>query len=304
MCKKSKLVILVLGLSLMLSNTVSASTIEHAVDTAGLSGFIDLAYGDHTVNSGLATNFDVDKYKFSGVAGDSIRLVLSTTSGGLDPLIVLRDSTGTVLNTTTCNGNDVFGRGIRCSTVLDQVLSTTGTYVLNLTDSGSNEAGNYTMSLDLNPPVNNWTGFAYDTPLDEALGHLGDTDFLAFSGAAGSIIKLTLASLTGGLDPNLRIWDPLGNLVDTTSCNGNDVFGRGILCIVSPELNLTETGIYKIGLNDTGWNETGNYRLGVSCLFGDCPSAAPSAVPVPPALWLMGSGILGLGASFRRRIRA
>ncbi len=282
---------LALGLSGMLSNAVQASTVENAVDTAGLSGFIDLTYGDHTVNSGLSTNVEVDNYVFSGVAGDSIRLILSTTTNGLDPEIVLRDSTGSVLQTVTCIGG--FGR---CSTVLDQTLTSAGTYYINVSDINSDEAGNYTLHLDSYPPTNNWTGFAYDTPVDETLGHLGDMDFLAFNGVAGTGIQLTLASLTNGLDPNLEIWDPLGNLIDNVSCVGG--FGR---CAVSPELNLTETGIYKIGLNDTNWDEIGNYRLGVSCLYGACPSAAPSAVPLPPALWLFGSGLLGLGAIIRRR---
>ncbi len=295
MLKKYYLVIsalgLILGLSGALSNTVLASTIENAVDTAGLTGRISLAYGDHTINSGLGTNVEVDNYQFSGAVGDSLRLVLSTTTNGLDPQIILRDSTGTVLQTVSCIG----GYG-RCSTVLDQTLSSTGTYYLNVSDIGSDEAGNYSLHLDSYPPTNNWTGFAYDTPVDEALGHLGDMDFLAFNGVAGTGIQLTLASLTNGLDPNLEIWDPLGNLIDNVSCVGG--YGR---CAVSPELNLTETGIYKIGLNDTGWDETGNYRLGVSCLYGDCPSAAPSAVPLPPAVWLFGSGLLGLASIVRRR---
>jgi len=296
---------LVAGLSGGLSNTVLASTIENAVDTSVLTGRISLAYGDHTINSGLGTNVEVDNYQFSGVAGDSLRLVLSTTSGGLDPQIVLRDSTGVELQTTSCNGNttNIYRTPIRCSAVLDQTLSSTGTYYLNVSDIGANEAGNYSLHLDTYPPANNWTGFAYDTPVDEALGHLGDMDFLAFNGAAGTGIQLTLASSSPGLDPNLEIWDPLGNLIEATSCSGNtaNIYRSPILCSVSPTLNLTETGIYKIGLNDAGWNETGNYRLGLSCLYGVCPSAAPSAVPLPPAVWLFGSGLLGLASIVRRR---
>ncbi len=294
---------LLAGLSGVMPNTVLASTVENAVDTAILIGRIRLAYGDHTINSGLGTNVEVDNYQFSGVAGDSMRLVLSTTSGGLDPLIALRDSTGTVLQTVSCNGNaGSFGAATRCSVALDQTLSSTGTYFINVSDLGSNEAGNYSLHLDNYPPTNNWTGFAYDSPVDEALGHLGDMDFLAFNGAAGTGVQLTVASLTGGLDPNLEVWDPLGNLIGNVSCNGNaGSFGGATLCSVSPDFALTKTGIYKIGLNDVGWNETGNYRLGVSCLYGTCPSAAPSVVPLPSAVWLFGSGLLGLASIVRRR---
>lgn len=294
---------LVLGLSGMLSTAVHASTIENPVDTAGLTGFVNFSYGDHTVNSGLSTNVEVDNYVFSGVAGDSLRLVLSTSSSGLDLQAALRGPDGSILQSVSCNGNaGPYGAASRCSTVLDQTLSATGDYYINLSDVGANEAGNYTMSLDLNPPVNNWTGVAYDEALDEALGHLGDTDFIAFSGAAGSGVQITVASLSGGLDLNLEIWDPLGNLIENIACNGNSgPYGAASLCSVAPGLNLTETGIYKIGLADAGWNENGNYRLGVSCLYGACPSAAPSAVPLPPTLWLLGSGLLGLGAIIRRK---
>ncbi len=283
----------VFGLSLLVSAVTQASTIENAVDTAGLTGFVDIAYGDHTINSGLASNVEVDNYRFNGVAGDSLRLVLSTTSGGLDPEIVLRDPSGSILQSVSCNGS----YSSRCSTLMDQVLPSTGAYYLNISDINADEAGNYSLHLDTYPPENNWTGFAYDTPLDETLGHLGDMDFLAFKGTAGTGVQITVASLSGGLDPNLEIWDPVGNLIENVSCNGS----YSSICSVSPLLNLTETGIYKIGLADVNWDETGSYRLGVSCLYGACPSEAPSLVPLPPAVWLFGSGLLGLGAILRRK---
>ncbi len=289
----------VVGLSLLMSAVSQASTIENAVDTAGLTGFIDIAYGDHTINSGLASNVEVDSYRFNGTAGDSLRLVLSTTTNGLDPQIVLRGPTGEVLQTVSCDGYAGIGAR-RCATSLDQSLSSTGSYYLNVSDINADEAGDYSLHLDTYPPENNWTGFAYDTPLDETLGHLGDMDFLAFKGTAGTGVQITLASLTRGLDPNLEIWDPLGNLIESISCDGYAGIGART-CSLAPSMDLTETGIYKIGLADTYWDETGNYRLGVSCLYGACPSDAPSAVPVPAAVWLFGSGLLGLAARLRRR---
>jgi len=279
-----------LGLSMLLPGAASASIVESAIDTSGLTGFIDLAYGDHTINSGIAVGVDVDNYRFQGNAGDRIRLIVSGSSLGLDPKIVLRDESGTVLQTVSCNGNP-----FACSTNLDQTLSSTGTYFLSLSDVGSNESGNYTLSLYQYPPTDNWNGIAYDTPLSEQLGHLGDMDFLAFSGSAGTDVKISLASTTPGIDPLLEVWDPLGNLIESVSCSGNP-----FACSLAPELNLSETGIYRIGLSDVGWNEIGNYSIGVSCLFGDCPSAAPSPVPVPATIWLFGSGLAGLFVTTRR----
>jgi hypothetical protein len=278
----------------IMAQATFASTIENAIDTTGLTGFVGLSYGDHTVNSGISDVVEVDSYTFQGTAGDPLRIVLSTSSAGLDPEIVLRDPTGAILQTASCDGGSVS----RCSTNLDQALPSTGDYILNLSDIGANEIGNYTLHLDQYPPTNNWVGFAYDSPVLEDLGHLGDMDFLAFSGAAGTGVRVTTRTTDAGLDPQLEIWDPLGNLISDTFCDGGSVSR----CTTSVDLDLSLTGTYKLGLTDVGWNETGGYDLGVSCLFGACPTAAP-AVPLPPAVWLFGSGLLGLvGISRRKKV--
>jgi len=284
------------GLLAVLPGMAAASIIESAIDTSALSGRISLAYGDHTINSSIATGVEVDNYSFQGAAGDQIRMIISSSTFGFDPRIVLRDASGSILQTASCNGNPL--RAAQCSTSLDQTLSSTGLYFLNLSDIGANEAGNYILSLYQYPPANNWDGIAYDTPLFEQLGHRGDMDFLAFNGAAGTGVKISLASSTFGLDPRLEVWDPSGNLMEDTWCNGNPL--RATRCSVVPELTLPETGIYKIGLSDVGWDEIGGYSIGVSCLYGDCPSALPSAVPIPASIWMFGTGLVGLCLTARR----
>lgn len=284
------------GLLAVLPGMATASIIESAIDTAALSGRIGLTYGDHTINSNLATGVDDDNYSFQGTAGDQIRVIVSSSTSGFDPIVVLRDASGAIVQSASCNGNP-FG-AVQCTTNLDQTLSSTGLYFLNLSDIGANEAGNYNLSLYQYPPANNWDGIAYDTPLFEQLGHRGDMDFLAFNGAAGTGVKISLASSTLGLDPQLEVWDPSGNLIESTWCNGNP-FGA-VKCSVVPELDLSKTGTYKIGLSDFSWNETGGYGIGVSCIYGDCPSALPSAVPIPASIWMFGTGLVGLCLTARR----
>ena len=283
----------------IMAQAALASTIEHAVDTTGLTGFIGLSYGDHTINSGLANVVEVDSYTFQGTTGDPLRIVISTLSNGLDPQIVLRDPVGAPIQTTSCNGSSG-GFATRCSTNLDQVLPSSGLYTLNVSDINSDETGSYSLHLDQYPPTNNWVGFAYDSPVLDELGHVSDMDFLAFNGAAGTGVRVTTRSLTSGLDPQLQIWDPLGNLVSDTYCDGSSG-GFATTCTTSAELDLSLTGIYKLGLTDVSWNETGGYDLGVSCLYGTCPTTAPGPVPLPPALWLFGSGLVGLVGISRRR---
>jgi hypothetical protein len=256
--------------ALMFTQAVVASTVENALDTTGLPNPVGITYGDHTNNSGFADVIEVDSYRFQGIAGDPIRTIVSSLSGGLDPRIELRDPSGAVIDTVFCNGS----YSSLCSINLDANLTSTGTYTLSVSDVNSDESGNYSLHIDAYPPTDNWVGFAYDLPVLEELGHVSDMDFLAFSGAAGTEIRLTVRSLTGGLDPQLEVWDPQGNLISDTFCNGS----YSSLCTTSADLSLSMTGIYRVGLTDVGWNETGNYDLGVSCLFGDCPTEAPSSI--------------------------
>lgn len=270
---------------------VEASTVESTIDTTGLPGTISLSLGDHTANSSISSGVEVDGYTFSGTAGQSIRIVAAGRTGFYDPQIELRNPSGTVLQTIFCTGSSA-----GCSTNLDQTLTETGTYFVNISDSGANESGNYVLHLDEYPPQNNWTGLAYDTTISEALGHYGDHDYLAFSGSAGTGVRFSLQGLTGFLDPHLQVWDPSGNTLEV------DLFCTGSSggCSIVSDLNITSSGIYRLAVFDQGLNEIGNYDINLSCTFGACPTAAPT-VPVPAAVWLFGSGLIGLIGIARRK---
>lgn len=278
----------------------SASPVEHAVDVSGAVGFVALHYGDHTLNAGLASSLEVDGYTFAGAAGDQIRILLHTLTGGLDPSLVLRGPTGTVLKSASCSGES-FGTPVVCSTSLTQTLTASGTMTLNVSDINADEAGNYQLHIERYPPANNWAGLAYGTVNEVAatLGHTTDVDNFAFTGVAGTGVRLTVRTATGGLDPSVEIWGPNGNSMPGTSCSGES-FGTPILCTASIDLNITTSGLYKIGITDVGWNETGNYKLSVACQYGACPTAAP--VPEPQAYALLAGGLGVIGLMRRRRI--
>lgn len=289
--------------SLVAAAAALATPIEHEVDTTGIIGPVRLAYGDHTANAALANPLEVDRYTFAGIAGDSTRLLLRTLSGGLDPSLVLRDPVGGIVASATCNGNDVFGNPVRCSTSLDWTLTSSGLYTVNMSDVGANEAGAYQLQLETYPPLNNWLGFGYGVSAEvaESLAVPVDMDFYGFAAAAGTQVRLTVVTTTGGLDPVLEIWSPSGQRLSETVCNGNDVFGNPIFCTNLVDLNIATSGVYKVGLRDSGLDDTGGYRLQANCLFGDCPTAIPSPIPEPASMVYLLLGAPRLALRLRRR---
>jgi len=277
------------------SQPLAASPVENPIDTTGATGFVGLSYGDHTVNAALSNALEVDGYTFAGAAGDQLLIQFGSFANGLDPSIVLRDPGGAILKTASCIG----GNG-RCSTSLDQQITSTGIHTINVSDISADEAGAYQFHIDRYPPVNNWVGFAYGPPFSSEFGHSTDMDFLAFQGNSGTSVRLTIASTTNRLDPFVAIWDPLESPIPNLSCIGG--LGR---CTASVDLDLAVSGVYKVALRELGADEIGSYNLGVNCLFGNCPSAAPisPAIPEPEtyALMLAGLGLIGYAARRRKR---
>jgi hypothetical protein len=273
-----------------------ASPLENEIDTTGLAGTVAIAYGDHTVNSALATSVDVDSYSFAGIAGDQVRMLVRTFSNDLDASLVLRNPVGAVVGSAGCIANFVSN----CTTGLDHTLATSGNFTLAIADTGLDNAGNYQLHLDRYPPVNNWVGFQYSTPVAESLGHTTDSDFFAFNGVSSTGISVTLASSTNDLDLALEVWDPTGTRISDTSCIANFVSN----CSTFADLNLSLSGVYKVGVSDLGADNAGNYRLQVSCLYGNCPSplaAAPVPIPEPSTYAMFLSGIGALALFARRR---
>jgi len=250
-----------------------------------------LPYGAHA-ESDISTNIEVDNYTFAGVAGQHVRGVIAGLTGGFHPNIVLRDPGGNPIDSVQCNNG-----GSTCSTLFEDTLPTTGTYTINVSQLGLNHTGNYSLHLDQSPPPSNWVGIGYGTVRDDSIDHASDSDYYAFAGAAVTTIEATFAAKTGGLHPHLEIWSPGGSLLSDTNCNNG-----GSTCVDSVDLALTETGIYRLGLSQLGYNHLGDYTVGVSCLFGSCPDVIPNPVPEPQTYLLMLIGILSASLAVRRRV--
>jgi hypothetical protein len=271
---------------------VQASPIEHAVDAAGVSsGYVDLAYGDHTVNASLANNFETDSYHFSATAGDQVRVALHTQTSFLDGWMELLDPMGTRVHLTWCNGTSVL-----CSTSFDQAIETSGVYTLNVSDASFRNAGDYELHLAQIPPATNWVGLSYSTPVTDTFGHATDMDFWAFNGIAGTKARVVFGGNSGNVDPNVEIWDPSGVKVVERYCANNG-------CTSSVDLDFGMTGVYKLAVSDASLNEVGDYTLGVSCIYGSCSVTTPTPpIPEPETYALMLAGLSLISFMVRRRV--
>jgi len=272
---------------------VSASPFEHTVDASG-AGPILLNYGDHTINSQLANNLDVNTYRFAGKIGDNIRFNVASFTTGFDPLVQLRGPTNNLLQSVVCNGN-----GGPCSIGFDQPLTANGIYTISVSDFSGDEAGSYVAHLDARA---HYAGVGYGPTwkITEQLGHNNDVDFYAFNGNANTLANISVRSLDQGVDPHLEVWNPQGVSILDTVCNGN-----GGPC-TTPDpgtfLTLALTGTYIFGISDFASDETGKYEFQVSCLTGSCPGTIPLPKYPEPSTYALMLGGLGLvGFLVRKR---
>jgi hypothetical protein len=253
-----------------------ASPVESEVDVLGVIGTVDVAYGDHTTNSAISAGSELDVYRFSGTAGDSVSVAVAGSTGGFDPRIEVRDGSGALINDQSC---DSYYSSSLCSVTALTTLPNTGTYTATISDAGLDNAGSYTMHIDQYPPVSNWLEVAYDTPMSEQLGHLADFDAYAFNAATGSLVRLTLQGTTGGLDMLLEAFSPQGDTLDSASC---DSYYSSSTCSASVDLSITDTGLHSFLIADVGDNNTGNYNFSVTCLSASCESPIPPPTPTTP----------------------
>ena len=226
---------------------------------------------------------DIDHFTFHGTAGTEIRLNVLSLSGNLDPTVEIRDPNGSVVINGVADGASCNNNGCSFSVTLP-VLTLSGTYSLILYDANVNESGNYALSL--------WCVFGscdsdgdgivdgdapslmYDFDQTHAISPQVDGDFYIFGGTAGDLLRLSVLSVSGNLDPTVEIRDPEGTVVtdgaaDGASCNNNG-------CSFSINLPpLTKSGTYSLLLYDMTTNEAGSYVIGIQCLFGACVNATP-----------------------------
>jgi hypothetical protein len=256
--------ILVLVLTLgLFPSLVQAQQPEMSIpyDEGVIAEPISLHYGEYTVHCEINPVTDLDRFRFVGSAGDTIRVLVRQTSGRLDPRLEIRDPQGNELYNEFCYD--------ACTLQADLTLTESGTYLLLISDEVADQTGSYTLQLERIPPVSTPPVIAYDFPVNDTIDPVTDIDFFTFSGAENTEVRILVRQTGGRLDPRLAIRDPQGNELYNEFCYD--------ACTLQADLALTESGTYLLLISDEVADQTGSYQISVQCLFGNCPV---SSLPV------------------------
>jgi hypothetical protein len=204
---------------------------------------------------------DMDAYRLTAVAGDALNINTATLDGSpLEPRWQLFQPDGSEVPGcgTAFGGND------NCSD-----LAESGTYTLIVSDAGSDESGNYAVSVHTTSQTNCCArpiteGETIEATLDER----GQTDAYVFAADFGSGVNVATAPLLGStVDPEWRVFGPNGRPVGGcfTTAGGTKSCA-----------NLPLRGNYVIIVGDSGGDEVGSYTL---ALQGDASAGECVVVP-------------------------
>jgi hypothetical protein len=215
-----------------------AISVQRLDDPVGCSA---LAF-DAATRTGAITVGETECWRFTGAAGDRVRIRLVTPAAALAPVAeVLRPD-----GTTRCAPN-----GAENQTC---VLDASGPHTVLVRDSAAN-AGGYSLAVQrLNDPVGCSLKPFATTSARGAVTTTGETDCWRFGATAGLRVRIRAVKTSGALDPVVEVLRPDG----TTRCSATT--RDDVTC------QLDVQGTHTILVNDSGGTAIGDYWLGLQRL--------------------------------------
>jgi hypothetical protein len=228
-----------------------------------------------TINSGeTKTNVEltgpsyIDTWNFSANAGDRAIINAVKTKESLDTKIILYPPGGGPAEAQSlCT--DIMGFYNGCRDQLDIQLQQTGLYTIVIQDYSINHSGNYNLSLLKMPGTTN-----ADNDLDGELITSGQTifgainlpsDFDAYQIYIQSADRVIVSAVTtsGTLDTKIILYPPEGGPVEAQSlCT--DIMGFYNGCRDQLDIQLQQTGLYTIVIQDYSINHSGDYNVSLT----------------------------------------
>lgn len=197
------------------------------------------------VSDSLTNSVQQHTYSLAAVAGDKVRITTPIKSAVCADVDVF-NSVGVFLGWFGCN--DGF------STL---TLTNTDTYTLIVRDRDNNNTGDYTLGVVFSTPKCAVTPLLCDESITNTIIDPAQQHMYVLNGFAGEVIRLTSAPLSGGLAPD----------VDVFNSGGMFVGGFGYNDFAST-LTITNSGVYTVVVRDRANANTGDYALTLDVMGG------------------------------------
>ena len=228
----------------------------------------------------LVENQVISHSELGQVAGRSFFAAIDNTASGVDTMLGVFDGNPTT-PALISSDDDGSPLGDGFASALEGQVNSDGSINLKVTGYGDDTfAGLHTESGE------------FDLNIYFDLTSTGDIDFLSFTGLTpGALMRAEITSAS--FDTILGSFEDNGNFIDS-----DDDGGLGNLSLLLATVSSNGTLNFAVsGYDDFGFTglhpQSGQYQLTLT------------AVPVPAAVWLFGSGVLGLmGLGNRNRRRA
>lgn len=187
----------------------------------------------------------LESWTFDATNGDRLIITAVPTSGAVNTAMQLRAPGGAVIANTS---------GDR----LDLQVTSTGTFTLDVTDVGLNDAGTYNvllMNLTAGPLTHpgDLDGDAIGSAEVRAgaIDAIADVDAFTFSGTAGQRILFGVIEGTSApFNVQLTLYPPGGGTAEASTGGGNRI-----------DAQLAQTGTYTVVVEDVGDDHPGSYTV-------------------------------------------
>lgn len=222
-----------------------------------------IAYGDVLLGAGclISPSTDVDIFRFSGSAGEVVRVVGSTVVGPGTVRVQVLDPDGASLGLLNPPVIVEGGSGWRYFT-----LQKTGTYSVVVYEVASDETVEYGLTLErIAPPGPDAVPLTLTVASADELNPGNDIDLFRFHAAAGSQIRISLDPQIVQIGQHLQVHvaRPSGVLYTLGEFTSPNPFFF--------DIPITETGDHTIQLRPYRSNmDPFGYTIRIDCLSGPC----------------------------------
>lgn len=205
-----------------------------------------IAYGDE-VSGTVDPAGEVDRYAFTGAAGDEIRLDLAAE--GFAGFFTLRDPSGAVVASGDFDDRHEFA-----------VLATSGTHHVSVLGASSSTTGSYSLGLAVFSGGTSAT-IDFGETVTDGIGFPSETDSYLFSGAVGDEVTVSVEVPAGSdLNGTLEIRNPSGGVFFSGG------FSRG--AAAAHTFELASDGSYRIQVSGVS-GMPGTYELTLKLTLPD-----------------------------------